>query len=164
MSSRSPVPNTALTPLYTSPSVYPAQANPPSQPRPILLGLRQLVQPPTHSSVDLDWLHTSGQRPWDIINMSISMESTIRRSPKSKAESTDFSPILPETRRTPLLGPSFPYNAPQQSNGAEIQQRNLCAISNVKTSSTWYSPVPPGSLHHFHICQSIPNQHLQPFT
>ncbi len=73
MNSRSPVPNTALTPFYSSASTYLMQAYPSFQPRPIL---HRLVHPFTQLSVGLDWLHTSRQHPWDIINTPINPEST----------------------------------------------------------------------------------------
>ncbi len=137
MNTLSPVPNKALMPFYSSASAYPAQAHPPSQPRHVLLGSHRLVHSSTQSSLDLDWLHTSRQCPWDVINMSIRLASAIWYSPESKTEGTNPSPFSSKTRRSPQHIPSSPQlEAPWHFNGAVIQQRDLCAISNMKMRTT----------------------------
>ncbi|KAF8333384.1 hypothetical protein F5887DRAFT_1260326 [Amanita rubescens] len=141
MSSRSLVPNTALTPFRSSASACPTQIYPSFQPSYVLLEPHRLVHPLTQSSAELDWLYTSRQCPWDVVNTSINSENTIRYLLESKAESNEPSPILSKTGRTRESGPSFPQDVPYQSGtGEEAQQRSLCTISNVKTGTTGYSP------------------------
>ncbi len=140
MDASSPVPNTALTPLYTSASIYPTQTYPSFQSRHVLLGSHQLVLPSTRSSVDLDWFDTSRQRPWDVINTLINPASTSQYSPESKTEGTKTSPLSSVTGRSPQHVPSFPLqDAPYRLDGAVIQRCNLHAISNVKTNTVWCS-------------------------
>jgi hypothetical protein len=47
------------------------------------------------------------------------------------------------SERTPLLGSSAPQDAPQRDTGVDIQQRNLSAVSNVKTSAVRCLPDSP---------------------
>ena len=124
-SSCSPVPNTALTPFHSPASACPMQTLPPFQVNNSVLDSEscQLVRSSTLSSVELDWLHTSQQRPWDVVNTSIGLASVIRCSPESKTEGTNTSPIPSETGRSQRV-PSSSQDAPRLA-GAEAQQRNL---------------------------------------
>jgi hypothetical protein len=134
MNSHSLIPNTALTPFSSSASTHLMQTLPLFQLNgDVLESEHQLVHPSTESRVDLNWFHTSQQCPWDVINMSINMASTIWYSwysPKPKAKIAKSSPIPSETGRSSQCVPSSPQDVPRHFSGAVIRQRNLCAITS----------------------------------
>ena len=133
MNPHSPVLNTALTPLFSSASTYPAQGSLSFQPRPVLLDSHRLVHPFTQlSNVKLDRFHTSRQRPWDVINMLISLTSPIQYSPapESKTEGTNPSPFSSETGEVPLVVPTrssttFHWSSSSTAQPMHHQQRDV---------------------------------------